>query len=86
MLLFECNHGVPRNRVDVGSGQRSREVLDSGQQTTFEVICVLKHMSWVTFGRSRISSNCSSQSPVWGGIFFVLHFLFHPFVKTISDF
>lgn len=64
MLLIECNHGVPRNRVDVGTGQRSRTVLDSGQQTRFQVICVLKYTSWVTFGKSRISSNCSSQSSV----------------------
>lgn len=86
MLLFERNRGVPRNRVGVGTGQRSREVLDSGQQTRFEVIRVLKHISWVTFGGSSISSNCSSQSSAWGGISFLLCFLFHEFVKTISDF
>lgn len=62
MLIFECNHGVPGNTVGVGSGQRSRGVLDSDQQIGFQVIYVLKYMSWVTFRKSRIYSNCSSRS------------------------
>lgn len=62
MLIFECNHGVPGNTVGVGSGQRSRGVLDSDQQTRFQVIYVLKYVSWVTFRKSRIYSNFSSRS------------------------
>lgn len=53
VLLFEGNHGIPRNTVGERTGQRFRRVLDSDQQTTFQVIYVLKYMSWVTFRKKQ---------------------------------
>lgn len=82
VLLFVGIHGVPRNTVGVGTGQRSRGVLDSDQQTRFQVIYVLKYMSWINFRKSRISSNCSSQSSLSGAISFYLWIL-QLFVKII---
>lgn len=46
--LFVGDHVVPKNTVGVRTGQRSRGVLDSDQQTRFQVIYVLKYMSWIT--------------------------------------
>lgn len=83
VTLLEGDHGVPRNTVGVGTGQRSRGVLDSDQQARFQVIYVLKCMSWVTFRKSIISSNCSSQSLLWGTFSFFTCILLQLFVKTI---
>lgn len=35
VTLLEGDHGVPRKTVGVGTGQRSRGVLDSDQQANF---------------------------------------------------
>lgn len=83
VLLFVGDHGIPRNTVGVGTGQRFRRFLDSDQQTRFQVIYVLKYVSWITFRKSRISSNCSSQSSLWGAISFFMCIPLQLFVKTI---
>lgn len=78
MLLFGSDHGVPRNTVGEGVEQRSRRVLDSDQRTRFQVIYVPGKLR-----ENRISSNCSSQSYLWGAISFSTRILLQLFVKTI---
>lgn len=38
MLLCECKKRII-NRLDVGTGQRPREVLESGQHAGFQMMC-----------------------------------------------
>lgn len=74
VLLFECYHGVPRNRVDVRTGQRSREVLDSGKQTRFQVICVLKYFSGVPLEKAGFLPIVVLN--LWCGVLFPLFYAF----------